>query len=57
MLTFMSDSEGFIYQLASILGWTREEIQVYIAHLRPEIVSGMYKPYYLQKVVVGRKPE
>lgn len=56
-LVLESDTEGYILFLASILGWSREEVQVYIAHLRREIRSNKYYPYSRQKVVWGRKPE
>ena len=38
-------------------GWSREQVQVYIAHLRRELRAGKYHVYYWQKVVWGRKPE
>jgi len=43
--------------LANTLGWTREEITVYLAMFRREVKSGLYQAYYKQKVVWGRKPE
>lgn len=52
-----SDTEGYILFVANTLGWSREEVQVYIAHLRREIRSNKYRPYSRQKVVWGRKPE
>lgn len=52
-----SDTEGYILFVANTLGWSREEVQVYIAHLRREIRSNKYCPYSRQKVVWGRKPE
>lgn len=55
-LVLESDIEGYVLFMANTLGWTRTEIQVYIAHLRREIRSGKYQPYYRQKVVWGRKP-
>lgn len=51
------DGEGFILFLANTLGWSREEIQVYLARLRAEVRSNKYCPYYKQKVIWGRKPE
>lgn len=52
-----SDTEGYILFIANTAGWTREEIQVYIAHLRREVRFGRHYPYYRAKVVWGRKPE
>lgn len=44
--------------MANVLqGWSRDEIQVYIATLRRELRSGEHHAYYRQKVVWGRKPE
>jgi len=52
-----SDFEGLILFMAQVLGgWTREEVQVYIAHLRREIRSGKKHAWYWQKVAVARKP-
>ena len=56
-LVLESDAEGYILFMANTLGWSREEVQVYIAHLRREIRSNKYCPYSRQKVVYGRKPE
>ncbi|KAI0400117.1 S-adenosyl-L-methionine-dependent methyltransferase [Xylaria palmicola] len=56
-LALEQDIEGFImYMWTSVLGWTREEIAVYAAHLRRELRSPHYHAYYPQRVVVGRKP-
>ena len=51
------DPEGFVLALANTLGWSREEILVYIAYFRREVRSNKYRPYYWQKAVWGRKPE
>ncbi|KAH8162460.1 hypothetical protein CIB48_g5778 [Xylaria polymorpha] len=56
-LALEQDIEGFImYMWTTVLGWTREEIAVYAAHLRRELRSPHCHPYYPQRVVVGRKP-
>ncbi|KAJ2968284.1 hypothetical protein NUW58_g10255 [Xylaria curta] len=56
-LALEQDIEGFImYMWTSVLGWSREEIAVYAAHLRRELRSPNYHAYYPQRVVVGRKP-
>ncbi|PKS13402.1 hypothetical protein jhhlp_000173 [Lomentospora prolificans] len=41
-----SNVEGYILFMANTLGWSREEIHVYISHLRCEIRSGKLYPYY-----------
>lgn len=51
------DTEGYTLALASQLGWSKEEVVVYIAKLRQEVRSSKYFPYYLQRIVWGRKPE
>ncbi|KAI0440790.1 S-adenosyl-L-methionine-dependent methyltransferase [Xylaria telfairii] len=56
-LALEQDIEGFImYMWTTVLGWTREEIAVYAAHLRRELRSPHCHAYYPQRVVVGRKP-
>ncbi|KAI1122007.1 S-adenosyl-L-methionine-dependent methyltransferase [Nemania abortiva] len=56
-LALEQDIEGFImYMWTTVLGWTREEIAVYAAHLRRELRSPNHHAYYPQRVVVGRKP-
>lgn len=52
-----SDLEGYVLFVANTLGWSREEIMVYLAHFRHETRSGNFCPYYQVKVVWGRKPE
>ena len=56
-LTLEQDAEGYVLFLANTLGWTREEITVYLAMFRREVKSGLYQAYYKQKAVWGRKPE
>ncbi|KAH7309073.1 S-adenosyl-L-methionine-dependent methyltransferase [Stachybotrys elegans] len=51
-----TDTEGFVLFMGHTLGWSREEIQVYIAQLRNQMRSGASHAYYNQKVVWGRKP-
>lgn len=52
-----ADIEGHIQFLASTAGWSKEEIQIYVAHFRRELRSMKYYPYFRGKVVWGRKPE
>ncbi|RSL39382.1 hypothetical protein CEP53_014094 [Fusarium sp. AF-6] len=51
-----TDTEGFVLFMAHTLGWSKEEIQVYISHLRREMRAGKSHAFYRQKVVWGRKP-
>ena len=55
-LVIDQDAEGTLLFIANTIGWTREQILVYIAHFRREIRSGQKHGYYRQKVVWGRKP-
>ncbi|KAI0380330.1 S-adenosyl-L-methionine-dependent methyltransferase [Hypomontagnella monticulosa] len=51
------DIEGFLtYLWTMVMGWTKEEIQVYAAHLRREMRSPDIHAYYPTRIVVGRKP-
>ncbi|KAL7794312.1 S-adenosyl-L-methionine-dependent methyltransferase [Trichoderma ceciliae] len=50
------DIEGYVVFMANTLGWTREEILVYIGMLRRELRSKNFHAYYNQKLVWGRKP-
>ncbi len=56
-LALEQDAEGYLLFMANTLGWTREEIMVYLAIFKREVRSGLYQAYYRQKVVWGRKPE
>lgn len=56
-MVLASDIEGYMLYVANTLGWSREEVQIYITHLRREIRSNKYCPYSRQKVVYGRNPE
>jgi len=56
-LSLMSDPEGYILFLANAMGWKREEINVYLAHLRRELKNPKIHAYYRQKIVWARKPE
>ncbi|KAK1768287.1 S-adenosyl-L-methionine-dependent methyltransferase [Phialemonium atrogriseum] len=56
-VALLSDVEGFILFFTNVLGWSRDQVQVYIAHLRRELRSLKHHVYYKQKIVWGRKPE
>ncbi|KAK7423551.1 hypothetical protein QQX98_001009 [Neonectria punicea] len=51
------DTEGFITFVTSTLGWSIEEVQVYVAHFRREVRNLNIHTYIRLKAVWGRKPE
>jgi hypothetical protein len=38
------------------MGWSPEEILVYLAHLRRQVYDKNVHPWYWQRCVYGRKP-
>ncbi|GAB1317063.1 Methyltransferase [Madurella fahalii] len=54
---WLQDPEGYMLFLANALGWKRDEIRVYLAHLRKELKDPKVHGYYRQKILWGRKPE
>lgn len=52
-----TDVEGYVTYMASMQGWTKEEVMVYAAHLRREMRNPAIHGYYRVKVVWGKKPE
>ncbi|KAF5579157.1 mRNA 3 end-processing YTH1 [Fusarium pseudoanthophilum] len=53
---FEQDAQGTVLHMATALGWTEEEVTVFISHFRREIRSPKIHSYFRQKVVWGRKP-
>ncbi|KAF5255657.1 hypothetical protein FOXYS1_13909 [Fusarium oxysporum] len=53
---FEQDAQGTVLHMATALGWTEEEVTVFISHFRHEIRSPKIHSYFRQKVVWGRKP-
>lgn len=51
------DAEGLILFIAGVMGWSREEVALFLAKFRKEVRSGKYHPYYKNKIIWGRKPE
>lgn len=51
-----SDIEGFILFFTNVQQWSREQVQVYISHLRRELHSMKHHVYHYESVVWGRKP-
>lgn len=42
---------------SAVMGWTPEEIKVYIAHLRRQMRDKTLPTWYPHRVVYARKPE
>lgn len=53
----MEDLEGFILRPATSIGWSWNEVQVFLALLRKEIMSGKKNLWCLHMDVWGRKPD
>ncbi len=53
----MQDAEGFAMFMTTIAGWSKEEVQVYLAHFRREFNGGKYHIYAKLRAVWGQKPE
>ncbi|KAH6974201.1 S-adenosyl-L-methionine-dependent methyltransferase [Ilyonectria sp. MPI-CAGE-AT-0026] len=56
-LALEQDAEGTVLYMATLLGWSKEDVTVYLAHFRRESRSKKVHPFFWQKVVWGRKPE
>ena len=52
-----SDIEGYVLYMATMQGWSKEEVAVYAAHLRREMRDPKIHAYGHTKVVWGRKTE
>ncbi|KAJ4289321.1 hypothetical protein N0V88_007072 [Collariella sp. IMI 366227] len=56
--TFVNDLEGYLnYMCNAIMGWSPVETQVYCAHLRRQLRQPGVNPYFIRRIVYGRKPE
>ena len=53
---FEADPEGTVLFMAGQLGWSRDEVSVYLTHFRRELRSRGIHPFFRQRVVWGRKP-
>ncbi|KAL2132739.1 hypothetical protein VTI74DRAFT_3422 [Chaetomium olivicolor] len=53
----LSDLEGYIlYIWNAVMGWSKEETQLFLAHLRVQMKTSR-DVYWIRRVVYGRKPE
>ncbi|KAG4277631.1 hypothetical protein FPRO04_07408 [Fusarium proliferatum] len=51
------DTEGFVTLAANLLGWSMEEVHVYIAKFRREVRNRKHHVYIRLRAVWARKPE
>jgi hypothetical protein len=52
------DETGYInYMWGAVMGWSPEEIKVYLAHLRRQMNDKSLHTWYPHRVVYGRQPE
>ena len=57
-LALTQDIEGYVlYMWTNVMGWSREEVQVYTAHLRRQLNNKNVHGYFRMRVVYGRKSE
>ncbi|EGS22570.1 uncharacterized protein CTHT_0010390 [Thermochaetoides thermophila DSM 1495] len=53
-----ADLEGYVnYIWGAVMGWRKEEIKVYVTHLRKQMRDKSLHTWYPHRVVYGRKPE
>ncbi|KAK0620136.1 S-adenosyl-L-methionine-dependent methyltransferase [Immersiella caudata] len=55
-LAFEQDAEGTVLFMATTLGWSREEVGVFLECFRREIREGNTRAFFRQRIVWGRKP-
>ncbi|KAM0228036.1 hypothetical protein ACHAPO_011064 [Fusarium lateritium] len=51
------DGKGTVLHMATALGWSEDEVTVFISHFNREIRSPKIHAYFKQKAVWGRKPD
>ncbi|KAL2132740.1 hypothetical protein VTI74DRAFT_3423 [Chaetomium olivicolor] len=57
-MTLLADVEGYLlYMWNAVMGWSKEEIQVFIGYLKHQWNVEGLNPYFIRRVVYGRKPE
>lgn len=56
MASMLNNTNGFILFLTDILGWSRDEVLVYEAHVRRMLRSTRYHGYVNARVIYARKP-
>ncbi|KAI0162009.1 S-adenosyl-L-methionine-dependent methyltransferase [Xylariaceae sp. FL1272] len=57
-LAMLQDLDGYaMYLFTNALGWTKEQVHVYLARMRKEMHNMRLQPYFVIQYVWGRKPE
>jgi hypothetical protein len=54
--TLEQDVEGYVSYVASMQGWTQEQVGVYAASLRREVRDTNIHGYFYLSLIWGRKP-
>jgi len=56
-MTLETDAEGWVlYIWNAVMGWSVEEVRVYLAHVRNQYRSSKIRPYQKHRMVYGMKP-
>ncbi|KAH7310828.1 S-adenosyl-L-methionine-dependent methyltransferase [Stachybotrys elegans] len=55
--TLEQDVEGYVLYMATMQGWSKEEVTLYAAHFRRELRNTAIHGYFHMKVVWGKKPD
>ncbi|KAJ8120985.1 hypothetical protein O1611_g10219 [Lasiodiplodia mahajangana] len=57
-LAMEQDLDGYaMYLFTNALGWSEQQVTVFLARVRKEMRDLRIQPYFLIEVVYGRKPE
>lgn len=54
--TLEQDVEGYVSYVASMQGWTQDQVSVYASNLRREMRNTDIHGYYYLSLIWGRKP-
>lgn len=46
-----------MYLFTNALGWSQQQVAIYLARVRKEMRDPRVQPYFLIEVLYGRKPE
>lgn len=55
-LSVEADGAGYVLFLTNVLGWSREEVELFVAQVRKEGRQRRIHAYFFGAMVVGRKP-
>ncbi|KAJ8106592.1 hypothetical protein ONZ43_g7014 [Nemania bipapillata] len=57
-LAMEQDLDGYaMYLFTNALGWSEQQVTIFLARVRKEMRDLKMQPYFLIEVVCGRKPE